>query len=871
MVPNFAKPSMLNTFGSRFGLWYGDPIQKKRLAFDLMTKFTARSCALRRNVILLVLLSITSFALAQGKGDEFSYGNPQRFVIKDINVTGVQYADPAVLLDMIGLAKGDTIELPGAKVTAAIKKLWQQNLFSGVDIRVGHVENEFVTLEVVLTEQPRISSIEFQGAKRTARDDLKEKLNLRIGQQAAPSTLDAAKRMIMKYYLDKGYRNAQVEVRQQPDTAFKNASKVFFVINRGKKVKVKSIDFEGNTAFTDGKLRWKGFKSTKRLSWNIFRSAKFIEDKYRADLGNLITYYNRYGYRDARVTMDTVYTVAPNRLGIRVQIDEGPKYYIRDIKWVGNTVYPAETLTSVLGMKKGDVYDQSLLEKRLFTDENSILTGYQDNGYLFFSLTPVETNVENDSVTLEMRLFEGPQATINNVAIFGNTRTNENVIRRELRSYPGELFSRTNIIRSVRELANLGYFNPEALDVRPVPNAANGTVDINYTVEEKSSDQLELSAGWGGGMFVGTIGVRFGNFSIRQLFNRKAWRPVPSGDGQSLAIRGTTNGQQYRAVNVSFTEPWLGGRRPTNLTLSFFHSVTDYSKYIWRPSSDYFKVTGGSIGVGTRLKWPDDYFTIYSALSFQNYSLRNWRSEFLFTDGEANNFSLQLTWARNSVDQLIYPRSGSNFSITLQATPPYSYFNGKDYESPSMTPQERYHWVEYHKWTSRAQWYTSLWKDLVLYLNAQFGYLGYYNHKVGYSPFEGFTLGGDGLTGYNYIYGREAIGLRGYANGSLTPVQPGGVQIANVYNKFTLELRYPIILKPQSSIYMLVFAEAGNSWYEFNRYNPFDMRRSVGAGFRVFLQIVGMLGFDIGYGFDEIRNQPNANKWQPHFIIGFPF
>lgn len=825
-----------------------------------------------RALTLGLVLVVLGIGRATGQVEEFSYANPQRFVVKDITVEGVQYGEPDVIITLSGLSKGDTIELPGKQVTEAVKKLTKQNLFSKVEIGVSHVEGQFVTLNIQLTEQPRISSIEYEGAKRSAKDDLKSKVSLRIGQQAAPSTLDAATRVIKKYYLDKGYYNVKVEVRQAPDTLMANATRITFVVDRGKKVKVKTIEFEGNKAFKAKKLRWKGFKDTKRLLWyNFFRSAKFVESKYKADLDHLIAYYNKHGYRDAEVVWDSVYRISQYRLGIKVGIKEGPQYHVRDITWVGNTVYPAETLTKLLGFKKGDIYDQELLDKRLYTDENSILTLHQDEGYLFFNITAVETDVKNDSVSLEMRMFEGPQATINQVTIAGNTRTNEHVIRRELRTMPGELFSRTNIIRSIRELANLQYFNPETLGVNPVPNAQNGTVDIGFTVEEKSNDQLQLSGGWGGGMFVGTVGVKFGNFSVRRIFDPKAWRPVPTGDGQSLTISGSTNGTQYRALNVSFTEPWLGGKKPTSLTLSFNHSVYDYSGYIWNPSNDYFKVTGGSIGLGTRLKWPDDFFTIYGMLSFQNYLLRDWKQDFLFTNGQSNNFYLQLTLGRNSQDQLIYPRSGSNFSITAQLTPPYSFFNGKDYSNPKMTAQERYRWVEYHKWTARAQWFTALAGDLVLHLNAQFGYLGMYNPKVGYSPFEGFDLGGDGLSGYNFIYGRETIGLRGYSNGSLTPQLGAGIRMGNVYDKFTMELRYPIVLKPQSSIYVQVFGEAGNAWYELNEFNPFQVHRSVGAGFRVFLPFLGMLGFDIGYGFDPVPGNPDANRWQPHFIIGQQF
>ncbi len=820
--------------------------------------------------VLLLALSPVVRAQAGAEAGDFSYAVPERVIIQDVTVSGVEYIDPRVLLDIVGLRKGDTISLPGSEITAAVKKLNSQNLFSSVSINLAHREADHVVLDIHLQEQPRISRIEYVGVKRGAKKDLEEKLSLKAGQQATEATLDQAKRVIRKYYLDKGFLRVKVDARRQQDTLNLNAVVVTFVVDRGKKVKVKEIDFEGNTAFKDSKLRWKAFKKTKRINWNIFNSKKFIAERYKEDLGNLVDYYNKYGYRDAVVVRDSVYDISDKRVGIKVWLDEGNQYHLRDVKWVGNTVYPSPVLDQMLGMGKSDVYDQELLHKRLFVDENSVSTMYMDEGYLFFNIQPVETDVSNDSVTLEMRIMEGPQATISAVEILGNDRTNEHVIRRELRTYPGDLFSKTNIMRSMRELAALGYFNPETLGINPIPNVADGTVKLQYTVEEKSSDQLELSAGWGAGMFVGTLGLRFANFSIQNLFKKEAWRPIPSGDGQSLSIHWSTNGTQYQSLNLSFVEPWLGGRKPTSLSLSFMYSKYDYSKFLWNPSDDFFKIIGGTMGIGTRLKWPDDFFTIYGELSYQHFVLRNWRDEFIFSNGNTNNLSFKVVWGRNSVDQPIYPRSGSNFSLSLQLTPPYSYFNKKDYKSPDMLPSERYKWIEYHKWTAKAQWYAALWGDLVLYLGAHMGYLGYYNKDVGYSPFEGFDVGGDGLAGYNYIYGREAVGLRGYANSSLTPRVQNGARMANIYDKFTMELRYPIILKPQSSIYVLLFAEGGNAWYDLNKFNPFEIHRSVGAGVRVFLPMLGMLGFDIAYGFDPVIGNADANKWQPHFLIGMP-
>lgn len=827
--------------------------------------------ALRLLVVLVCSAHLfAALGYAQG-GGSYSYDAPERLVIRDVTVSGVKYLDTDILVDMSGLRRGDTIVLPGMDITRAVKKLRAQNLFSDVRVLASRVGEGAVDLEIKLTEQPRVSEILYEGTRRSRREDLEEQMPLRLGQQATASTLAEAKAVIRRYYLDKGYLNVEVDVRKEVDTATRNAVRVIFDIDRGRRVRVQRVEFEGNEAFTDRRLRWKGFKETNQIWPNLFVNHKFIESKYRADLVHLIDFYNEHGYRDAKVLADSVYQISPKRAGVWVKVYEGPQYHIREIRWVGNTVFPSERLDKLLGLKKGDVYDQSLLEKRLFTDDNSISTLYMDDGYLFFNLEPVEVDVSSDSVTLEMRLREGPQATISTVDIRGNSRTSEKVIRRELRTNPGDLFSKTNAMRSLRELANLGYFNPEALSrggLKPIPNPQDGTVALVYTVEEARNDQLELSAGWGGGMFVGSIGVKFTNFSVQRLFERSAWNPIPSGDGQSLAIKGTTNGKQYRSINFSFSDPWLGGYKPHHFTLSFYHSVYDYSKYLWQPSDDYFKVTGGSVGLGIRLKWPDDYFTLYNEIAYQNYQLKNWKQDFLFKDGSANNLSYKIVFGRNSVDQLIYPRSGSNFYISCQFTPPYSLLNGKDYSDPAMQPRERYKWIEYHKWTARAQWYTRLVDDLVLYFNAQFGVLGRYQKSVGYSPFEGFDVGGDGLSNMNFIYGREAIGVRGYANGSLTPRLPSGVRMANVFDKFTAELRYPIVLSPQSSVYVLAFLEGGNAFYELNTFNPFTLYRSAGAGFRVFLPFLGMIGFDMGYGFDPVPWDSGASGWQPHFVMG---
>lgn len=809
--------------------------------------------------LTLILLSLS--AISQNS-NRLSYSNPEDFCIKGVTVTGINFLDPNVLISISGLNVGDTISVPGDDVTRSIQKLWDQGLFSDVKITATRIEGKDIYLEIFLLELPRISGIEITGVKKSEVKEIRELINLRVGGQATENILDNSIRLIKKHYRSKGFLNTSVDIYQENDSVIANGVRLTLAIDKKAKVKISEITFEGNQVFSDAKLRRK-LKNTKRRDWNIFKSSKFIENDYEDDKIKLIAYYNEHGYRDAKILGDSIYNTVENRIGIKLFIEEGPQYFYRNIVWVGNTKLPDELLDDLLGIKKGDVYDKTLLEKRLFIDENSISTVYMDDGYLFFNLDPVEVRAENDSIDLEMRIFEGDQATVNRITIVGNTKTHENVIRRELYSKPGDLFSKTNITRSIRELANLGHFDPEKLDIKPLPNPADGTVDLRYIVEEKANDQLEISGGWGANMFVGTVGVRFSNFSIQRVFDKEAWRPIPSGDSQTLSIRAVTNGTYYKALSLSFVEPWLGGKKPTNLSVSVFHTVQNTGNVFYQRTDQSMKVTGGSLGIGTRLKWPDDYFSFYNEISLQNYNLNNWTNAFIISDGYSNNFSYRATLSRNSVDQLIYPRRGSNFSVSLQLTPPYSLINGKDY-SQITDSKVKYKWIEYHKWSGRAQWYHALYENLVLYTNAQFGYLGYYNKDIGYSPFEGFTLGGDGMSGYN-LYGRETIGLRGYTNESLTIGYS-----SNIYEKFTTELRYPLTLQPQAAIYLLTFLEAGNSWYEFNSYKPFNLHRSAGVGIRLFLPMIGMLGVDWGYGFDAVPGK-NAHKGQFHFQIGMPF
>lgn len=826
------------------------------------------------------------------------YNTPKKYCIKEITVSGIKFLDSNVLISVSGLAVGDTISVPGDDITKPIRKLWNQGLFSDVRFSATKVEGDNIYLDLFLQERPRISSVNFVGIRKGESDDLKELLKLRAGGQITESILENSVRIIKKNFRGKGFLNTQVDVIQKNDTVISNGVKLTFEIKKNKKVKIHDVTFDGNEAFTDARLR-RTLKKTHRRDFNIFKASRYVEADYEEDKRNLITFYNEHGYRDAQVLGDSIYPYNYKRIGINIRLVEGPQYHIRNISWLGNTKLPAEALSNVLGMKKGDVYDKSLLDKRLFTEETSITTLYMDDGYLFFQIDPVESNVEKDSVDLEMRIFEGDQANINQITIVGNTKTNEHVVRRELYSKPGDLFSKSDITRSIRQLAQLGHFDPEKLDVKPIPNPANGSVDLKYIVEEKANDQFEISGGWGANMFVGTVGIRFANFSIQRLFDKGAWRPVPSGDSQSLSLRASTNGTYYKAFQLSFSEPWLGGRKPTNFSFSLYHTIRNGASNALQTSDQYFKVTGGSVGIGTRMKWPDDYFTIFHEASLQNYLLRDWADgQFIFDNGKSNNFSYKITLARNSTDQQIYPRLGSNFSLSLQVTPPYTLFKknnfwlltdnekanlGNDvYLINQREESIKYKWIEYHKWTGRAQWYMSLVQNLVLYTNAQFGVLGSFSKNLGDSPFEGFDLGGDGMSGFD-LYGRETIGLRGYENSSLTPLvsktkyysdgtkYSQSVKTGNIYNKYTMELRYPLSLKPQAVIYVQAFVEAGNAWPSVDNFNPFNVYRSAGVGARMFLPMLGMLGIDWAYGFDAVPNQPEANKKRFFFVIGMPF
>lgn len=811
-------------------------------------------------VTFLLLCYVSSHAqVTLGTQDsiEIDYSNPREYEIGGITVTGIKYLDENVLKTLSGLSVGDKIKIPGDKISDAIEKLWKQNLLADIKIEYTRIEGNLIFLNLALQERPRLSKFSFTGVSKGEADKLREKMNLVAGKIINENLLRSVSYEIKEFFIDKGFLDASVKVDVVDDSSSNNTQSLIINVSKNKKIKVHRITFDGNEAFKDKKLR-RALKETKEKRWyKIFTSSKFIADQFREDKKRVIEKYTEKGYRDARITSDTVYRYDAKHVNINIKVEEGRQYYFRNITWVGNTKYTAQQLSQQLGIKKGDVYSSKQLEEGLFASASGrdVTSLYMDDGYLFFQVNPVEVRAENDSIDIEMRMYEGKQATINNVTVSGNTKTNDKVIMREIRTKPGELFNRSDIIRTQRELAQLGYFDPEKLNVNPKPDPVNGTVDVEYIVEEKPSDQIELSGGWGAGQVVGTLGVSFNNFSARNLFRKGYWSPLPAGDGQRLSVRFVTNGKAYQSYNISFTEPWLGGKKPNSLSVAYFHSVRNFSE------SQSYTTDGVSLGLGKRLKWPDDFFSIYYEANYNYYAIKNY-SGFIFNNGFANNFNMSVAFSRNSIDQPIYPRRGSSISISLQLTPPYSLFSDKDYTTAEA--QEKYKFIEYHKWKFNATWFTPLaGKKLVLATKAQFGFLGYYNRDIGQSPFERFFLGGDGLSGNFTLYGNDVIGMRGYNSGSLSPDE-GGI----AFNKYSLELRYPISLNPNATLYGLGFLEAGYSWNRFRDFNPFNVNRAAGFGVRIFLPMFGLLGLDWGWPFDPEYGTTIKGGAQFQFTLG---
>lgn len=867
-----------------------------------------------RKVFPVVALCLCGLkASAQGKivYPDISYaGTPKTLVLGGINVSGIEGYEDYMLAGISGLSVGQEIMVPGNEITDAVKRYWRHGLFSDVKISADSIVGDKIYLHVSLAMRPRVSVINYVGLKKSEREDMENKLGLLKGAQITPNMIDRAKILAKRYFDDKGFKNADIEVRQRDDVSNKNQVILDVIIDKKEKMKVRDIIIEGNAQLPSRKikggfLRKGAFAKTHeagKLS-SLFKAKKFTPERWAADKKKLIEKYNELGFRDATILEDTVWNADEKHVNIHIKVDEGKKYYLRNITWVGNTVYSTDYLNALLGMKKGDVYDQKLLNKRLTEDEDAVGNQYWNHGYLFYNLQPTEMNIVGDSIDLEMRIVEGQQAHLNKVRINGNDRLYENVVRRELRTKPGDLFSKEALQRSARELATMGHFDAEKVSPDVRPNYEDGTVDINWNLEQKSNDQIEFSLGWGQTGLIGKIGLKLNNFSMRNLFGKNKERRglLPIGDGETLSLGVQTNGKYYQSYNASYSTAWLGGKRPLQFNVSVFYSkqtgvnsnyYNNNSRYAYYNSlngygssyynnyenyydpNQYIQMLGASVGWGKRLRWPDDFFVLSMDLSYTRYMLKNWRY-FIMSNGNANNINLGLTLSRNSTDNPMFPRKGSEFMASVSVTPPWSKWDGKDYRNLANDPksptfakeqQEKYRWVEYHKWKFKSKTYTALsggQKCFVLMSRVEFGLLGSYN-SYKKSPFETYYMGGDGMSGYSTGYAEETIGLRGYENGSLTPYGAEGY----AYTRMALELRYPFMLG-NTTIYGLGFAEAGNAWTDTRKFNPLQLKRSAGLGVRIFLPMVGLMGIDWAYGFDKVYGTKGGSQF--HFILGQEF
>ena len=869
--------------------------------------------------LMLLLLSGATMVAAQTtivKPTILYTNTAHKYVIGGINLYGAENLEPSIIIGLSGLSVGDVISVPGDEVTSAVKRFWKHGLFEDVSIAADSIVGDKIFLGITLKQRPRVSQLNFYGIKKSEREDLELKVGIIQGNQITADIADRAKRIIKKFYADKGYKNAHVVINQRPDATAEGKVIVDINIDKKEKVKINRIYIEGTDELPLKKVKYSMKKTREKVRLdnffrNLFRSKKFNKDNYKEDKNKIISLYNEHGYRDARIVKDSVVNIDEKYVDVYITVEEGRKYHIRDIKWVGNSVYSTSWLDMVLRMKPGDVYNQPELEKRLFTDEDALKNLYYNDGYVFFNVIPTEARIENDSVDLELRIVEGVQASIGRVTISGNDRVYEDVVRRELYTLPGSMFSMDALERSFRSIANMGHFDPEKIDPGVVPNPENGTVDINWKLESKSSDQIELSAGWGQTGVIGKLALKFTNFSMRNIFRKSALRRgiIPQGDGQTLALSAQTNGTYYQSYNISFFDPWFGRKRPNSFSVSAFMSMqtdvadsyynsayyNNYANYLYGYGNyngynygynnvssyydpdKYLRMYGVSVGWGRRLRWPDDNFSLSAELNYQMYSLKDWQY-FVIADGVCNNINLSLTLGRNTVDHPYFPRSGSDFSLVTAVTPPYSLWDGKDYAnlaknsySPGYKDElsDKHKWIEYYKIKFRSRTYTSLTPgkyNLVLMTRADFGILGSYN-KNKKSPFETFYVGGDGMSGYSYNYATDMIALRGYENGSLTPYGREGY----AYTRLGLELRFPFLMQNATTIYGLAFIEGGNAWADASKFNIFDLKRSAGVGVRVFLQMIGLIGIDWAYGFDKVFGSTQYSGSHFHFILGQEF
>ncbi|MFR9522998.1 MAG: outer membrane protein assembly factor BamA [Rikenellaceae bacterium] len=796
---------------------------------------------------------------------------PKQYLIRKVNVHGVKTIDHNILRSSIGLIEGDSIFLPSNSIATAIQSLWSQRLYA--DVQMGAtLDGDQVEIDIMLQERPRVFNWKFEGISNSKQKELYDDiLKLRRNTELSDYVIDKNTKLIREYFAEKGFLNVEVNVKIENDPVRETMVNVTFVIDRKEKVRVGEIIFEGNEVFDDKRLR-RTFKKTHQKSWNFFQNSKFKEEEFEADKQYLVDFYNSQGYRNATILSDTIYDINAERVGIKLRVSEGNKYYIRNISWVGNSIYPTEQLEMMFGVHSGDSYDKKSMDKRLGIgaeanpDEMSISTLYQNEGYLMSMIEPAETIIGADSIDLELKIYEGRPFTINDVTIAGNITVDDEVVRREIYTHPGELYNRSLLMRTIQLLNAMGQFNPENIipDIRPV---SSSEVNIGFTLEEQSSNQINIAGGWGSGTFVGSAGITLNNISTDNFFKKESWRPYPMGKNQSISLSAQTNGTYYKAASLSFMDPWLGGRKPNSFSASFYYSDQNDAYYSYQTPTAYFRTTGVAAGLGKRLSWPDPYFSLYGELSYENYSLLDWGTTFVMSDGSANMTSIKFVLSRNSVDQQIYPRRGSSFSVSTEVTPPFSLLDGKDYSDDTMSDQDRYRWIEYHRWELKSDWYQTLSSNdkLVVMVSADLGYLGYYDeNKV--SPFNRFEVGGDGMSGYS-VYGIDVIGLRGYEDGALDPDSSYSLG----YNKYTMELRYPIILQPSSQIYVLGFLEGGNGFSSWKDFSPFNIKRSAGVGVRLNLQVVGMLGIDWGYGFDPATGYTEKSGSQFHFVLGQQF
>ncbi|AKP51199.1 BamA/OMP85 family outer membrane protein [Cyclobacterium amurskyense] len=902
---------------------------------------------MKKNLLIIYLLLLTGVAEAQirlGQSRytsqepvniiDLSYANPKKYRIAEIEAVGLNTLDETAIISLAGLRVDDQITVPGDAISGALKKLWGQGIIGDVKILVTKIEGDDIYLLLDLTERPRFSRFDFTGVNKTQEGELKDKVNIR-GRVVRDDVLNTAQRNIRDYFVGKGFLNTEVKVVQERDTTLPNSVKLRFDVDKKSKVRINEIAFDGNENIADNRLK-KKMKGTheharvyffkdvvsrllnanpknignavvkrnpvtddqvkeyinKNFKLNFFNGSKFVKSDYRDDKNSLIAFYNSKGYRDAEILSDSIFRFDDSRINIDIDIEEGKQYYYRKIEFSGNYIHTDEELQAKLGIFDGDIYNKEKLDKRLNYDPqrgDDVSSLYQDNGYLFFTIDPVEVNIEADSIDIELRIFEGPQVTVNSVSIEGNERTSDHVVMREIRILPGQLFNRKALVRTIRELSQIGYFNPENIEPDMRPNFENATVDITFQLEERPNDQIELSGGWGGLFgFVGTVGLTFNNFSIKNIKDFSKWRPLPVGDGQKLSLRVQANGKSFQNYSMSFTEPWFGGKKPNALSFSFNHSVQRqlnfYSQTNFGEELGSFKITGASIGLAKRVTWPDDYFQISNSLQFQNYNFDEYGNYFglSFNTGNAKSVALNTTISRNNLDQAIYPRFGSNITLSASLTPPYAALNNK--LTSESSDQEKYQFLEYHKWMFDGSFYTPVLGSTKLVLSARthLGFLGSYGTKTGIIPLERFVLGGDGMNMMNFALGQEIIGLRGYENQSITPgkefrnqpnapVPYGGV----VYNKHVMELRFLVSPNPSATIFLLGFAEAGNNWGNYQDYNPYDLKKSAGFGARIFMPAFGLLGIDWGYGFDGVSTTSDPNPGPSggmfHFTIGQQF